>query len=88
MHQPEQELEEDAEFMTHDVEPRALTAQLPPILSKKVDEHSLSGIAFEQECIITACQEGKGHLVQRSLSKHTDIRRSRTNMGSTTRAGE
>lgn len=63
MHQPEVGLDEDAEFMNHSVEPQALTAQLPPILSKKVDEHSLSGIAFEQDCIITACQEGKAYLV-------------------------
>jgi catabolite repression protein CreC len=57
MHQ--QELNEDAEFVNHDVEPQARTAQLPPILSKKVDEHSLSGLAFEQDCIITSCQEGE-----------------------------
>lgn len=56
MHQPE--LDEDAEFVNHAVEPRARTAQLPPVLSKKVDEHSLSGIAFEQDSIITCCSEG------------------------------
>lgn len=58
VHQPE--LDADAEFINHAVEPRARTAQLPPILSKKVDEHSLSGLAFEQDCIITSCQEGRG----------------------------
>lgn len=57
VHQPE--LDADAEFINHAVEPRARTAQLPPILSKKVDEHSLSGLAFEQDCIITSCQEGR-----------------------------
>jgi catabolite repression protein CreC len=56
MHQPE--LDEDAEFINHAVEPRSRTAQLPPILSRKVDEHSLTGLAFEQDCIITSCQEG------------------------------
>ncbi|ETN39360.1 uncharacterized protein HMPREF1541_05583 [Cyphellophora europaea CBS 101466] len=56
MHQPE--LDDDAEFLNHPVEPRARTAQLPPILSKKVDEHSLSGLAFEQDSILVACQEG------------------------------
>lgn len=27
--------------------------------SKKIDEHPLSGLAFEQECIITSCVEGR-----------------------------
>ena len=57
MHQPQ--LDEDAEFINHPVEPRSRTAQLPPVLSRKVDEHSLTGLAFEQDCIITSCQEGK-----------------------------
>ena len=26
--------------------------------SKKIDEHPLSGLAFEQDCIITSCLEG------------------------------
>lgn len=26
--------------------------------SKKIDDHPLSGLAFEQDCIITTCHEG------------------------------
>lgn len=52
------EYDEDAEFINHFVEPRSRTAQLPPVLTKKLDEHPLCGLAFEQDCIITSCLEG------------------------------
>lgn len=52
------ELGQDAEFLNHLVEPRSRTALLPPVMSKKLDEHPLSGLAFEQDCIITTCSEG------------------------------
>ncbi|KIX96167.1 uncharacterized protein Z520_07945 [Fonsecaea multimorphosa CBS 102226] len=50
---------DESEFLNHAVEPRARTAQLPPVMSKKIDDHPLSGLAFEQDCIITTCHEGK-----------------------------
>ena len=55
-----QESEEDEElsFINHAIDARARTAQLPPVMSKAVDTHPLSGLAFEQDCIITTCQEG------------------------------
>ena len=52
------EYDGDAEFINHAVEPQARTAQLPPVLSRTLDEHPLCGLAFEQDCIITSCQEG------------------------------
>ncbi|KAJ4551207.1 hypothetical protein HRR88_008087 [Exophiala dermatitidis] len=54
----QQDIVDESEFINHPVEPRARTAQLPPVMSKKIDEHPLSGLAFEQDCIITSCLEG------------------------------
>jgi len=54
----QQEHEEEPEFINHPVEPRARTAQLPPVMDKAVDTHPLCGLAFEQDCIITSCQDG------------------------------
>jgi hypothetical protein len=31
--------------------------------SKKIDDHPLSGLAFEQDCIITSCLEGASCLL-------------------------
>ncbi|KIV91857.1 hypothetical protein PV10_06349 [Exophiala mesophila] len=52
------EIIDESEFINHPVESRARTAQLPPVMSKKIDDHPLSGLAFEQDCIITTCAEG------------------------------
>ena len=46
------------EFVEHEVESRTVTAELPPVMSKAIDEHPLSWVGFEEECIITACVEG------------------------------
>lgn len=54
----EEEEEEEAEFINHPVEPRSRTAQLPPVISKALDTHPLCGLAFDQDCIITTCQDG------------------------------
>ncbi|EXJ91188.1 hypothetical protein A1O1_04297 [Capronia coronata CBS 617.96] len=54
----QQDIVDESEFINHPVEPRARTAQLPPVMSKKIDDHPLSGLAFEQDCIITSCVEG------------------------------
>ena len=50
--------EEEEGAMQHPVEPRARTAQLPPVLSKKVDDDPLYWLGFEEDCIITSCLEG------------------------------
>lgn len=50
--------EEEAVFINHPVEPRARTAQLPPVMVKTLDPHPLCGLVFEQDCIITSCQDG------------------------------
>ncbi|KIX03965.1 uncharacterized protein Z518_07518 [Rhinocladiella mackenziei CBS 650.93] len=54
----QQDAVDESEFLNHAVEPRARTAQLPPVMSKMIDDHPLSGLAFEQDCIITSCLEG------------------------------
>ncbi|ERF75511.1 catabolite repression protein creC [Endocarpon pusillum Z07020] len=46
------------EVLYHPVEPRARTAQLPPVMSKTIDDHPLCWLGFEKDCIITSCQEG------------------------------
>ncbi|KAF2641179.1 WD40 repeat-like protein [Massarina eburnea CBS 473.64] len=44
--------------VVHAVEPRARTAMLPPVMAKAVDDHPLSWLGFEEECIITTCRNG------------------------------
>ena len=51
------DIDED-ELMEHPVESRMVTAELPPVMSKVIDEHPLSWVGFEEQCIITACVEG------------------------------
>ncbi|KAK4694002.1 catabolite repression protein CreC, partial [Lecanoromycetidae sp. Uapishka_2] len=51
------DMDED-ELIEHPVESRTVTAELPPVMSKVIDEHPLSWVGFEEECIITACGEG------------------------------
>lgn len=46
------------EDVIHPVEPRACTAMLPPVMSKRVDEHPLCWLGFEESCIITSCNSG------------------------------
>ncbi|KAF2837654.1 WD40 repeat-like protein [Patellaria atrata CBS 101060] len=48
----------EKEEIIHAVEPRARTAMLPPVLAKTVDEHPLSWLGFEEDCVITSCKEG------------------------------
>ncbi|KAI9827878.1 MAG: hypothetical protein M1826_006184 [Phylliscum demangeonii] len=42
----------------HPVEARSQTARLPPVLAKIVDPHPLTWLDFQEDCIITACQDG------------------------------
>ncbi|KAF2650545.1 WD40 repeat-like protein [Lophiostoma macrostomum CBS 122681] len=49
--------QDDAEVV-HPVEPRARTAILPPVMAKKIDEHPLCWLGFEEDCIITSCNSG------------------------------
>ncbi|KAG8532783.1 uncharacterized protein KY384_002661 [Bacidia gigantensis] len=42
----------------HEVESRTVTAELPPVMSKVVDEDRMSWLGFEEEFIITACADG------------------------------
>ncbi|KAL8981610.1 MAG: hypothetical protein Q9205_003650 [Flavoplaca limonia] len=49
----------DGEGMVeHTVESRTRTAELPPVMSKVIDDDPLSWLGFEEEYIITACATG------------------------------
>ncbi|TKX18408.1 putative catabolite repression protein creC [Elsinoe australis] len=44
--------------IVHGVEPSANTAMIPPVMSKQVDDHPLSWLGFEEDCIISVCHDG------------------------------
>jgi len=48
----------DVDSIEHPVESRTRTAELPPVMSKAVDDDPLCWIGFEEDCIITSCAEG------------------------------
>lgn len=43
----------------HGVDSKASTASLPPVMNKVVDKHPLCWLGFEENCIITACDNGE-----------------------------
>ncbi|KAL8834601.1 MAG: hypothetical protein Q9170_003677 [Blastenia crenularia] len=45
-------------LLEHPVESRTRTAELPPIMSKIIDDDPMSWLEFEEDCIITACAQG------------------------------
>ena len=49
----------DGQARVHPVETKARTATLPPIMSKIVDKHPLSWLEFQENCIITSCENGE-----------------------------
>ncbi|KAK5000760.1 hypothetical protein LTR66_000446 [Elasticomyces elasticus] len=73
---------EDGEELVHRVESRASTAVLPPVMSKAIDEHPLSWLGFEEECIITSCKEGGSFDIpavdRRAHSVHGNARKMKT----------
>ncbi|RMZ86352.1 hypothetical protein DV736_g6422, partial [Chaetothyriales sp. CBS 134916] len=66
------ELDEDAEFINHNVEPQSRTAQLPPIMVKTIDKHPLCGIVFQEDCIITSCLEDD-QVLMHSIRPYSDL---------------
>lgn len=46
----------------HAVDSKASTATLPPVMSKIVDKHPVSWLEFQENCIITACDNGEFEL--------------------------
>ncbi|KAL2012247.1 hypothetical protein VTN00DRAFT_4965 [Thermoascus crustaceus] len=52
---PEDDFEDT---IIHPVEPRARTAQLPPIMSKIVGEDPICWLGFQEDCIMTSSLEG------------------------------
>ncbi|OJD23927.1 hypothetical protein ACJ73_04718 [Blastomyces percursus] len=55
---PVEEKEDDVPPIFHPVEPRARTAQLPPIMSKVIGEDPICWLGFLEDCIITSSLEG------------------------------
>jgi WD40 repeat protein len=49
---------DDAEVV-HPVDSKASTAVLPPVMSKKIDDHPLYWLGFEENCILTSCKDGE-----------------------------
>ena len=47
----------------HQVDSKASTAVLPPVMSKIIDEHPLCWLGFEEQCIITSCDNGGSSLL-------------------------
>lgn len=48
----------DEEEIVHPVESRARTSMLPPVMAKKADDHPLAWLGFEEEYIMTSCNNG------------------------------
>jgi WD40 repeat protein len=42
----------------HEVNSKASTANLPPVMSKQIGEEPMSWLGFEEHCILTACKDG------------------------------
>lgn len=53
----EEEGEEEV-VLVHPVDSKRSTAVLPPVMSKRVDDHPLSWVGFEEKCILTSCRDG------------------------------
>jgi WD40 repeat protein len=49
----------DEKTMVHAVDPRALTAVLPPVMSKVVDPCPLTQLVFKEDSLITTCIDGR-----------------------------
>ncbi|KAF2772347.1 WD40 repeat-like protein [Teratosphaeria nubilosa] len=54
----ESEATEAAAEAVHPVDSMRTTAVLPPVMNKVVNEHPLSWVGFEEDCIITSCRDG------------------------------
>jgi WD40 repeat protein len=49
----------DGQARVHPVDTKARTATIPPVMSKIVDKHPLSWLEFQENCIITSCENGE-----------------------------
>ncbi|KAI9673004.1 MAG: ERMES complex Ca(2+)-binding regulatory GTPase gem1 [Caeruleum heppii] len=49
------DVSDERAVISHAVEPRALTAKLPPVLSKEIDDDPLCGLLFQEDCMLTSC---------------------------------
>ena len=50
--------EDEDDLLEHAVESRLRTAELPPVMSKVVDDDPLSWVGFDEDSVITACAAG------------------------------
>jgi len=65
---------DEEQEVVHAVEPRARTAQLPPVMAKSVDAHGLSWLMFEEDSIVTACRDGEfTSFIHYFLSRHGHV---------------
>lgn len=48
----------EVQEVVHPVNSKASTANVPPVMSKSVDEHPLCWLGFEEHCILTSCKDG------------------------------
>jgi len=55
----EKEEGEEEDMVMHPVDSKRSTAVLPPVMSKRADDHPLSWVGFEEKCILTSCRDGK-----------------------------
>ncbi|KAL8860554.1 MAG: hypothetical protein Q9178_002906 [Gyalolechia marmorata] len=55
----------EVSMVEHPVESRTRTAELPPVMSKIIDEDPLSWLGFEEDFIMTACVHGHVRLWSR-----------------------
>ena len=73
---------EGDDSVEHAVESRTRTAELPPVMARRVDEHPLSWLGFQEDCIITAC--ASGHIRTWDRPKEATVNGSRTTVSAAT----
>jgi len=61
---------DDDEAVLHPTESKAKIPMLRPLMTKKVDEHPLSWIGFQEDCIIASCKKGHIRLWDRPRDVH------------------
>lgn len=70
-------IEDEDNLIEHPVESRTLTAELPPVMSRIIDDEPLSWVGFIEESIITACTHGHIRIWDRPQegvnSSHTNL---------------
>ncbi|KJY00380.1 catabolite repression protein crec [Zymoseptoria brevis] len=50
--------EPEEEVVVHALDSKASTAVLPPVMSKKIGDHPLCWLGFEEHCVLSSCKDG------------------------------